>query len=1020
MMTGRGLGGVDMQSVMNMQQASGLLRRFSWVSFLAMFSLGAYALTDAGTEIKNLATVTYEDANGNQYSAQSNEAVVVVADVYFAELGRDTLNITGAPGQPISIPHTLKNTGNATDTYTLTFGDAAAGIITGDVSGAALNASNISVFHDTNGNGQADAGEPEISSGGSIELVAGETANLLFNFNVPSTASAGQTLGMELAATAASGITVDDLTSGNGEDAAEATNHDLVTVTANAVLVLTKDSVIDESANQITYTLTVKNNGGQDALDAKIIDAIPEHTTFDQVLSVSGLLAANGDTYQDAGGTPQAIPASAASVTSTDVDEPAGLDLNNNGAAGETAVAGILLTDATLAPNTTVSVTYRVNYDPTVTPANTEVRNTFAVVANTDGSAGDEDPFSSNTTIDVIPQIYGVTADDDDGASGDADDDTAEVASAASGSTVEFVNVISNTGNGDDAFNLSIVNDAGASYVNAPPADDVDSVPAGAQAFPAGTVFTFYDGTGTVVLTDTNNDQLPDTGSIASGASLNIVVKAKLPKGFSGVGPFVATMEVTSANDPSGSPASNFKLEQLGQISSAAVDLANSLASLSGPGDADPLGPSPITTIGDETLNPGSGPINPGSTAIFDLFLENESGAPESFLLSGTVPAGWNLRFIEVGVDTNGDGDLADGGDNTSNAGAEITVTTNLPAGAIYYYQAEVTVSSDTTQALADYAGGDAVNAATGDADGDYPITFTVTASSNSAVNDSKLDAVDVAPVREISVEPNGANQIQPGGSVDYEHFLVNQGNAEETVELSSANSQAADGWSNVTYLFVQGTGYVELSNLSLGVVNVRSPDGSFITITIADGDGDGDPELTLDPGEQVEILMTVFAPNDAAPGDVDIATVSATNTDLTAPASASDNADDVTEVIVGQVRLSKSAQVDTDCDCDSSAGSFAAVPSTQVEPDQCVIWRLEATNESSVIAYNVVISDSVTEYTDFEDSTGFCTDNTAGVSPCVPSLAGSDSGTPPLVMWQVGDLIAGDTARAEFCVRVQ
>lgn len=37
------------------------------------------AITPAGTVIKNLATVTYQDSLGNEYSAQSNESVVTVA-----------------------------------------------------------------------------------------------------------------------------------------------------------------------------------------------------------------------------------------------------------------------------------------------------------------------------------------------------------------------------------------------------------------------------------------------------------------------------------------------------------------------------------------------------------------------------------------------------------------------------------------------------------------------------------------------------------------------------------------------------------------------------------------------------------------------------------------------------------------------------------------------------------------------------------------------------------------------------
>ena len=119
----------------------------SLVSGGLLFAAGqAWALTDAGTDIKNKATVTYEDVNGNSYSAQSNEAVVSVAEVYAGTLENDG-NKSGAPGETVYFSHTLKNTGNATDTFTL------------DGLNGAGTAGSYSVFIDANGNGQPDAGE---------------------------------------------------------------------------------------------------------------------------------------------------------------------------------------------------------------------------------------------------------------------------------------------------------------------------------------------------------------------------------------------------------------------------------------------------------------------------------------------------------------------------------------------------------------------------------------------------------------------------------------------------------------------------------------------------------------------------------------------------------------------------------------------------------------------------------------------------------------------------------------------
>ena len=91
-----------------------------------------------------------------------------------------------------------------------------------------------------------------------------------------------------------------------------------------------------------------------------------------------------------------------------------------------------------------------------------------------------------------------------------------------------------------------------------------------------------------------------------------------------------------------------------------------------------------------------------------------------------------------------------------------------------------------------------------------------------------------------------------------------------------------------------------------------------------------------------------------------------------TAGAAASATANDVTEVILGQVRLNKLAGVDADCSCNaatpdwSADSGFAATQTTQVEPDQCVIWDLTATNEGAATAKNVTITDETTPYTTF------------------------------------------------------
>src|SRR3954470_3251685 len=88
----------------------------------AMFSLAsgtAYAAPAAGTVIGNQATATYLDASSTSRLATSNPVQTTVSQVKSFTLTANGAR-TAAPGQTVYYPHTITNTGNGSDTYTLT------------------------------------------------------------------------------------------------------------------------------------------------------------------------------------------------------------------------------------------------------------------------------------------------------------------------------------------------------------------------------------------------------------------------------------------------------------------------------------------------------------------------------------------------------------------------------------------------------------------------------------------------------------------------------------------------------------------------------------------------------------------------------------------------------------------------------------------------------------------------------------------------------------------------------------
>jgi len=109
---------------------------------------------------------------------------------------------------------------------------------------------------------------------------------------------------------------------------------------------------------------------------------------------------------------------------------------------------------------------------------------------------------------------------------------------------------------------------------------------------------------------------------------------------------------------------------------------------------------------------------------------------------------------------------------------------------------------------------------------------------------------------------------------------LSNSGNVSEVVELTSANSQT--GWTNSVSIDTDGDGIGDTNLVSLlpGTISVQQADTTVISVVVTDTDSDGNPELAVDPGDNIPLYASVFAPNNAPLGSVDVLTITATNTD--------------------------------------------------------------------------------------------------------------------------------------------
>ena len=906
------------------------------------------AATAAGTQIKNLATVTYEDASGNTYSAQSNEAIITVKQIYSAEIGSDTTK-TAAAGQVVYSQHTLTNTGNGEDTYTFTATNAADDILEA--------ASALKVYIDSNGNGLVDAGELEVTT---LTLTAGQKVELVMAVAVPNTAKANDTLGAILTATSSNGTVKDitDTAGGRDANAVLGTNHTWITVSTDAVLNYTKSAVLDTSdpaLHKITYTLTVSNTGNATATNVELYDAIPTGMDFvANSITKSGLITANGDIE----------PVYNATLNETTI----GIDLNKDTVMG--TVEGIYAKDASLVSGATISMSFTASYDPTVFNNNAIVGSAGDIITNTafltanPGGTGGSVTVPSNPTKTVLPQLFGVKSTDtgenandsvNNGKDDNAADDVQLVSSAPSGSTVLFNVKVTNQGTGRDTFELGVSNNPLTG------------------GFPSGTVFTFWNADGTVQLVDTNGKGSLDTGMLEVGTTTTIMVKAQLPANATTGG--LATVTATSAGDPAATPKTDTTKLQLLSVTAPGVDLYDDSANAGSSANEDGLGASPYN-INKATSDAGSrltleGVV--GGTVNIPINIDNGSGSADSFQLSvgsvwndttktmGALPTGWSALFYK-----------ADSSGNPT--GSPITSTSLLPAMSTgNKYVAVVTIPNNPAYAPADYFAdnnGDGVPErmlANGDTDGDQPIFIRIK-SDLSGANDIMLDAIDVASLPQVTLTPPGNNQIQPGGSVDYSNTLENSGNTAETLELTATNKLSDNNWGNTVKVSVDTNGddmpdaTKTLSELVDGdKITGVDKEGKTVWIPVT-GTADGAPDVTLQPGEKIDLTPTVYAPSNAAPGTTDVLTITATNTG-TGPTA---TVNDASSVVLGQVRLQKTVAYDQLCD-GTADGAFEASLTAKVAPGECAIWQIQAENQGDALAKNVVIRDTVPAYSNYK-----------------------------------------------------
>ncbi len=558
-----------------LQRPGAVLRRTGWLWSLTLSALflpsgPRPALADAppaGTQIGNQASASYTDSSNTERTATSNVAITIVQQVASFTLTTDGQAKYAAAGSQVLYPHTLINTGNGSDTFDLSAANS---------SGSDdFDLNSLALYADANGDGLPDNTTAVTSTG---PLPPGGVFKFVVLGIVPGSETAGRAAAIIVTA---SGTTT-------ATPAAAQNNTDTTTVTADAVVNVS--AAMDSSAGApgsgpYTITLTYNNTGNNSATNLTLLDVLPAGFTY----------VTNSARWSTLGSTP---------LTDATGD--------NQGAApdtidydfGDTVAGRMKAIISRVQPGQSGTLTFQVTVG-SAQPAG--VINNTPTYSYDPGTGATVGPLNANTLQFTVTQSNGV----------DLTGQT--IASATQGSTVSFTNVLQNTGNGTDTFDLTVSN----------------------TSFPAGTTFTLYQSDSNTPLVDSSGNGIPDSGPMVTSQTKNIILKAVLPNGASGAG-VNYTVRLTATSITSSGTTTNVN-DVLTSVTGNTVDLSN--------------GPSGGAGAGPEVSPVVINTSNPNTTTRFTLYATNTSGVADSYNLTTStnasfasldLPSGWSVVFRDA------------------------------------------------------------------------------------------------------------------------------------------------------------------------------------------------------------------------------------------------------------------------------------------------------------------------------------------------------------------------------------
>lgn len=716
---------------------------------------------------------------------------------------------------------------------------------------------NIVIYPDADGNGVPDNFTP-ITVTPNIDppgTVNGNTYGIVIVADIPITAQDTEIETINVTATS-------DFDAGQSDTATNTT-----TVDEDAVINVQKSRSTQnvEPGDTVIYTFSYAESGNAAASNLLVKDALPTGVTY---VAGSGVWSgATGIPLTDLAGSEDATGITY-KFDNTGVADSVIFNIGNvNGGASGT-------------------LSFKVTVDT----------GTEGQTINNSGSFTHDDltgTTSTNLADIIVSDDFSIIA---------IDADTVSQATVNQGSTVNFVNRFINDGTATDRYNITF---SGSNY-------------------PTGTTLTAYQATNnsltaapTSPYTDTNSDNIVDTGPVAVGDTVVVILQVSLPSGQSG-GPFSVVKTLTSINDPS---ATDTHVDKLEGITIPTVDITNdaALGNIETTGAGQGPETNPVTTI----------TTNPGTTINYTLFINNTSAQSDSYDLTfatdttaggdlnnvGVLPTGWTATFRDP-----------------NNSDAIITEVTSLAAGASQEVTFRVNIPAGYAPGMVDL--------------------YVKALSANSGAVDIKHEAATVNTQRSLSLTASQTGQVSPGGSAEYIHTLtvnsnVDENNGTDTDFQIELTNSIPTGWTAVVYLDTDENGTITAAD------SLLSSAASPLVVDLPPSVG------TLVFGDDIRFIVRVTSSTGLDDGSTVTTTLTVSDNGTVGLADLTN--DDQTEVQAGLLSIDKFQAPNSGAT--ANPGTFTK-NNFNVFPGDTVWYEIVIVNDGSLPVTNISISDDVPSFT--------------------------------------------------------